>query len=237
MVKLFKLSGIQKITTIVCIGIILVGMTFGILTKCTFSRLSEEKTSYDNAKLYFDEQTALYIDEMYNKTSFEEALLILDEYDYIFKVKCISSEHCYQCTKFNAEVTDTVKGVIDETGNEIVLYQWVSFEETDDGVFAFNSPDNSLLLKEGNEYLVFCQKRDYYPEYQKKLNCNEYSIALTSSVPSAYLLNKYQQDYIDLSKDTTYSDIEDLSYACFSKESLSDINKLSEKIIDHYCPE
>lgn len=231
---MFKLSSIQKTTITLCSAVVLLGVIFGIIANCTFSRLSNFEESYDNAKIYYEEEAIFYIDEMCNKTSLEEAIIVLSEYDYIFKVKCLSTKHCYQCTKYDAVVTDTIKGDIDETGNNIVLYQWVFFEKNDAESLILNSPDFSIPLKDETEYLVFCQKRNYYPEYQKTLNCNEYSIGLRSNVPSTFILNDTQKDYIDISRDKTYSDIKDKYYVCFSQESLDRINKVSSEIIAYY---
>lgn len=234
MEKLFKLSVIQKITTAFCVLLVIAGVLFAVVTRLSYSKISLDTSCYDNAKLYLNEETQYYIDEM-NKISVDEAVYTLDEYDYIFKIQCNEMEHCYSCTKFNVKVMDTIKGSIDETGNDIVLYQWAFFEETDDGIFAFNSPDNSMLLKTGKEYLIFCKKKDYYLQYQKKLECNEYSLGLMGTSPCAFVLDDSQSDYIDISKDKKYGDIEDLYYTCFSKESLENINSLAESIIKHYC--
>lgn len=193
MVRLFKVSYSNKIAAIICTAIILVGVVFGIFTKYNFSHLSEFQSSYDNALFEIADEDKYVIDEMSNKTSYEEALCLLNEMDYIFKVKCLSTEHCYECTKYNVKVLDTIKGSIDETGNDIVLYQWVWFQNPDDSHLSFSSPDFSLPLQEKQEYLVFAQKRNYCKAYQNTLKSNEYAIPIRGSVPNVYVISDKQK--------------------------------------------
>lgn len=231
MLKLFK---IQKPTLIICSLLIIIGVAFGIFTNKNFCRLSKNESSFDNAVLSFEDGIDFYIDEMANKTNFEEALYLLDEPDYIFKVECTSTEYCFNCTKYNAKVTDTLKGDIDETGNNIVLYQWVCFSKYDDDTLIFDSPDFSLPLKNNKEYLVFANKREYCEDYQNSLSSNEYSIPLRGPVPYSYVLNDTQNDYVDIKNDKTFSSLNDIYYLCFSKDSLDNVNNLSKSVIEYY---
>lgn len=226
---------IQKISIIICVLLVLLGATVGIFVNSTFLRLSLNKDSYDNAVVEYDESMVYYTDNMANKTSVDEALYILDETENAFVIECIGLEHCYNCTKYNAKVKKTIKGKSDETGKQIVLYQWVSFDKYNDTSLIFASPDNSLPLIEGKEYLVFVRKRNYCKEYQNTLDCNEYSLDLKSPVPTAYIVNDTQKDYIDINKDKTFKAIKDKYYMCYSEESLKDINCLSKKVVEHFC--
>lgn len=235
MVKLCKLLRIQKLSIIICVLLVLLGATVGIFVNSTFSRLSLNQESYDNAVVEYDESMVYYTDYMVNKTSIDEAVYILDEIESAFVIECISIEHCYNCTKYNARVINTIKSKTDETGKEIVVYQWVSFDKYNDTSLIFASPDNSLPLIEGKEYLVFVRKRNYCKEYQNTLDCNEYSMDLKSPVPTAYIVNDTQKDYIDVNRDKNFKAIKDKYYMCYSEESLKNINYLSKKVVEHFC--
>ena len=224
---------IQKSAIIICFVLIAIGVAFGFFTRINYSHLSVQAAAYENAIIEFGEDEAFYIDEMSNKTKPEDAISILDEYPYAFLVECEKTEHCFECTKYIVKVDKVIKGDNDETGNNIVLYQWVWFEKSDENQLSFNSPDYSLPLIENKKYLVFAEKRDYCNEYQRTLKYNEYSIPLRGPVPTAYIINDVQNRYI-ISSDNTYSSISDMYYLCFSKESLKDINSLSDYVIKHY---
>lgn len=233
MEKLFKIFRVQRITITVFSLLIAIAVALGVITNHSFLRADGEEI-YDNASVTFNEDTPFYIDEMANKTSLEEALVTLDESNYALRIECLEAEPCFNCTKYKARVLQTVKGDIDEAGNEIVVYQWVSFSKGDGETLSFVSPDFSMPLSVGGEYLVFADKRDYCEEYQSTLECNEYSIALRGPVPTAYILNDVQKDYIHTSSDKTFLSLKNKYYPCFSEESLANINNLSKRVIQHY---
>lgn len=232
---MYRLSGIQKITVWICTTLTVIGTAFGILTKSSFLHLSEQPAAYDNAVLDFSEDAMMEIDAIADFASLEQAKDSLDKYPYAFIVRCTDTQHCYQCTKFTAEVLKTIKGDVDETGRTITLYQWVFFEKRDKNRLVFSTPEFSLPLAEGKEYLVFAIGREYYEGYRKTLAYNEYSMGCSSYAPCAYIINDTQKDYIRLNENSTYSEISDKYYLCFSENALKKVNKLSKEVINYYC--
>ncbi|MGN1421612.1 MAG: hypothetical protein ACI4XC_08870 [Eubacterium sp.] len=230
-----KLSHIQIIGIALCCLAIAVGVTLGVFTRGSFLKLTQDKDSVSNAVIFIDEELADASDYQYAEMDFDSAKYELDRYSYAFRVKCIDAQPCYHCMKFTVNVIDTVKGDIDEKGNSIVLYQWLGFDKYTETELAFNSPDFSMPLKIGKEYLIFAEKRDYYKDYQRTLQSNEYSLGLMGICPTAFVINDTQENYADISTDKVYSDIEDLYYLCFSQEALDNINKTSKQIISYYC--
>lgn len=233
MVKLsHKFSKSQISAAIACVLMIVACVVFGIFVRCSYARVSLDSSAYANAKVSFEQEYAEYLD--YNMTSmdFETARSILDEYDYIFKVKCKTIEHCYSCTKYVCSVLETVKGDSNESGKDIVLYQWNWFESDKDGL-SFCPTDDMMPMKSGSEYLVFAAGKDYCAEYQRTLDKNEYSIGL-NYVPTIYILNKTQTEPIDINNDTVYSSLDEKYYLCFSREALNNANKLSKQITEYY---
>lgn len=228
-----KLSHLQMIGLFVCLTLIIIGIIFGIITKSSFLKLTEDENSVLNAALLIDEETSKYIDEAYTELDFETAKDKLQNYSYVFQVKCIDSQLCYNCIKHTVTVIDTLKGDINENGNDIVVYQLVGFDKYSD-TLSFNSADGSMPLKMDKEYIIFAEKRDYYENYQITLKSNEYSLALQGPMPTAYVLNDIQKDYSDISHDKTYSDIKHLYYLCFSQKALDHINEVSKEIINYY---
>lgn len=230
-----KVSHLQIIGIALCCLAIAVGITLGVFTRGSFLKLTQDKSSISNAVLFMDEDMANALDYQYSEINLDSAKYELDRYSYAFWVKCIDAQLCYDCTKYSVNVIDTVKGDIDENGNSIVLYQWLGFNKYADTELAFNSPDSSMPLKIGKEYLVFAEKRDYYKDYQRTLQSNEYSLGLMGICPTAFVINDTQENYADISTDKVYSDIEDLYYLCFSQKALDNINKTSKQIISYYC--
>ena len=98
----------------------------------------------------------------------------------------------------------------------------------------YSSYDNSLPLQKDNEYLIFSEKRCYDEDYQKTLECNEYSMGLRNVGPTAFILNKTQQDFINISDGIHYGDLKDKYYTCFSQKALDNVNKVSAEIICQY---
>ena len=230
-----KVSHLQIVGIAICCLTILTGIIFGILTKCSYLKLTQDKSSISNAVLFMDEDMANALDYQYSEINLDSAKYELDRYSYAFRVKCIDAQPCYHCMKFTVNVIDTVKGDIDEKGNSIVVYQWLGFDKYTETELAFNSPDFSMPLKIGREYLIFAEKRDYYIDYQKTLSGNEYSLGLMGMCPTAFVIDDTQEDYADISNDKVYSDIEDLYYLCFSQKALDNINKASNELISYYC--
>lgn len=230
-----KVSHLQIVGISICCLAILTGIIFGILTKCSYLKLTQDKNKLSNAALFMDEDMANALDYQYSEINLDSAKYELDCYSYAFRVKCIDAQPCYHCMKFTVNVIDTVKGEINENGNDIVIYQWLGFDKISSEKLAFNSPDFSMPLKIGKEYLVFAEKRDYYMDYQKTLLSNEYSLGLMGMCPTAFVIDDTQVDYADISTDKVYSDIEDLYYLCFSQKALDNINEVSNKLISYYC--
>ncbi len=221
------------IALIICLALIIIGIVFGVFTKSSFLKLTEDEKSILSAELLIDEGTATGIDESYIGLDFKTAKRELEKYSYVFRVKCIDSQLCYCCTKHTVTVIDTIKGNINENGNDIVIYQLGSFDKYNDAL-SFNSYDYTMPLKAGKEYIVFAEKRDYYEDYQITLKSNEYSLGMKESAPTAYILNDTQKGYSDISRDKTYSDIKHLYYLCFSQKALDNINNVAKQVISYY---
>lgn len=225
-------SEIQKAGIIVLTVLIIGGLIFAGAARMSYSKMSQNQKYINNASVQFDEETAQYID--YENTSLTYDILNQDLqiYNYIFKVRIESAEHCYNCTKYTFVILDSIKGN-ENKGNKAVLYQWGGIDEYENKLI-FRSMDNSMPLKVNKEYLIFADKRDYYEAYQNTLECNEYSLGLRNSGPTAFILNETQNDFININHDTTYSALEDKYYTCFSQEALDNINKISKQIINEY---
>lgn len=227
-----KLSKTQIAATVACVLLTAVCVVFGMIVRFSYARVSLDSSAYANAKVSFEQDHAEYFDYNMESMDFETARDILDDYDHVFKVKCKTIEHCYSCTKYICSVLETVKGDPDETGKDIVLYQWNWFESEDNGLL-FCPTDDMLPMKDGMEYLVFAASKDYCAEYQQTLDKNEYSIGL-NYVPTIYILNKTQTEPIDINNDTVYSSFDDKYYLCFSQEALNNVNKVAKQITDYY---
>ncbi len=236
---MFKnLSKNQKSTIIVCFVLIIFSVAAGIITRCSYSKISLEITAYDNAKLDFTED---YI-EIHDKANIfsceaKNAISNLDKYNNsIFEIKCISVEYCYYCIKYNAKVINTIKGETDETGKNIILYEFGGgfYTNPDKASLGYSPYSDTLPLKENKNYLVFANKRDYCYEYQQTLDCNEYSIGVMTNSPTVFALDEEQTTFIDINKDKIYSSLNDKYYICFSQEALDHINMFAKDIIDYY---
>lgn len=227
-----KLSKTQISAIISCVLLIVACIVYGIIVRFSYSRVSLDCSAYAKAKVCFEQEYAEYLDYNMESMDFETAKAILDDYNYIFKVKCKEIEHCYSCTKYICSVLETVKGDPDESGKDIVLYQWNWFEWEKNGLSLYPT-DDMLPMKDGMEYLVFAASKDYCAEYQQTLDKNEYSIGL-NYVPTIYILNKTQTEPIDINNDTVYSSLDDKYYLCFSQEALNNVNKVAKQITDYY---
>ena len=235
MVKLFKnLSKNQKSTLIVLMILIVFSISLGVATRLSYSRLSLNEEAYNDAKLSFTSQYANETDENIMGYSVEGAKHELENAcDYIFEIRCLNVEHCYETTKYNVEVLKTVKGDIDESGKNIVIYHAQFFENVDN-LMSFFDIDGSIPLKQGKKYLVFLNKMNYNNIYQRTLDHNEYYLEVFVDHPVAYALDEIQSTYIDIERDKTFSSLEDKSYICFSQEALDHINQFSTEMIEYY---
>ncbi len=225
-------SEIQRIGIAVCAVIIIGSLIFSAFARLGYSRLSQDKANIDNATLSFNEEAVSYIDYENTTVTYEELKQELENYSCVFKVKVNDLEYCHQCLKFTVEIMQCIKGDESE-GNTAVLYQLGGITAYDDSLI-YESYDNSMPLKIGGEYLVFADKRDYDEDYQATLDCNEYSLALMGSGPSAFILNEVQQDYITSPSEIKYSDLSGIYYTCFSQSALDNLNDLSAQIAADY---
>lgn len=234
MAKLFsKLSKNQAVAFLICILLILVTVGFGIIIRLSYPTVSLDESSYPNAKVSFTEESSQRIDFDLLSLDFEKAKMALDEYNSVFTVECLETEHCFNCTKYICKVTKTIKNDVDETDKNIVIYQWNFFDMNGEDEFSFVPIDDRMPLKPNNEYLVFTVKKDYCSEYLETLECNEYSLGL-NVLPVAFVLDNQQSRFVDINKDSVFSSLDDINYLCFSKEALININHVSEQVIDYY---
>ena len=228
-----KLSKSQIFALIICTFLVVSALILAITTKFSYSDISLYDNSYQNAKIALNEENKQAIDSQLLSLDFESAKMILDEYNSVFKVECIQTEHCYNCTKYICRVIDTIKNDVNENGKSIVVYHWNFFEVGIDNEFYFNPIDYHMPMRNNKEYLIFTVKKDYCDEYLDTLNYNEYSLGL-NNIPTSLAIDNQQSRYIDLKKDTIFSSLNDINYICFSNEALEKINDISEKIINHY---
>lgn len=82
--------------------------------------------------------------------------------------------------------------------------------------------------------LYIANSSDYYDDYQKRLNKNEYSLCLSGCFPTSLIVNETQNEYVNMSQAKNYSDVENLYYMCYNKTSLNNVNNISQKIINHF---
>ncbi len=228
-----KLSKNQAIAFLICILLILITAGFGIFIRLSYPTVSLDESSYPNATVSFTEEDSQRIDFDLLDLDLEKAKMILNEYNSVFTVKCLETEHCFNCTKYICKVTDTIKNDVDETGKNIVIYQWNFFDMTGKDEFSFVPIDDRMPLKNNNEYLVFTVKKDYCNEYLETLECNEYSLGL-NALPVAFVLDNQQNRFVDINRDTVFSSLDDINYLCFSDEALTNINIVSEQVIEYY---
>lgn len=223
----------QKTVAIIASIIILVALIFGVIARNSFSALSQSKSELLNAKLQLSEDLSYEYNNIYSYVDYDFAITELEQSECIFYAKCIDSELCFDCIKYNMNVIKTIKGDCEETSKEIILYQLLCFDFSKQGI-TFISPDNSLPLKIGEEYLIFANKKDYYEGYQKTLDKNEYALSLSGSFPTAIIVNEIQNEYINIHEVEKYSDIKNLYYMCYDKASLDNINEITSQVINHF---
>lgn len=233
---MFKIiSKNQKNALILSAILIAFAVIAGIITRLSYSTLSLNNEAYNSAKLDFTAEHAEEYDEAIMNYNLDLALREYDQNcDHIFKVRVLSVEHCYGCTKYNAEVLKTVKGDIDETGKNITLYHAAWFSADSDNSLVYSEFDYSFPLKPGKDYLVFTNKKDYIDEYQSTLECNEYVIDPFTYHPAIYALDEPQSDFVDLNKDKTLADVKNQHYICFSQEALEHMNRFAGEVIEYY---
>lgn len=233
MVKLFKeKSEIQKIGLIFCSVMILGSLILGTVAKSSYSTMSQNPNYINNATVQFDNELAEYIDYENLELTYDVLKQDLDSYGTVFVAKVTDMEYCYNCTKYTVKIIKSIKGS-EINGNNAILYQWGGIDKLEDKLI-YSSYDNSLPLQKDNEYLIFSEKRCYDEDYQKTLECNEYSMGLRNVGPTAFILNKTQQDFINISDGVHYGDLKDKYYTCFSQKALDNVNKVSAEIICQY---
>lgn len=233
---MFKgISKNQKNALTVCGILIAFAVLIGIITRLSYSTLSLNDEAYNSAKLNFTPEHAEEYDETIMNYNLDLALREYDQTcDYIFKISVLSVEHCYGCTKYDAQVLKTVKGDINETGKNITIYHAVWFYEDGDNSLVFSEFDYSFPLRPGKTYLVFANKKDYMEAYQQTLDCNEYCLEPFIYHPTIYALGEPQSDFVDLNKDKTLADVEDQHFICFSQEALEHMNRFAHEVIEYY---
>lgn len=223
----------QKVIIIIISIVLILSVLLGVGARISYSKESLNKNNMSKAKVTFEEDMLYQFDSMCSSVDYDSALAELDQSNYIFYAECMEREICYGCVKYTLQVFQTLKGDVKETGKEIILYQLIKFDFINDDIY-FISPDYSMPLQEGKTYLLFADRRDYDDTYQNTLQTNEYSLALTSSFPTALVVDETQKQYIQSSDVTQFADIDSLNYICFSEAALTNINEISAQLIKHY---
>lgn len=229
-------SEMQKAGIAVCIVLIIFSGIFGVIMRFGYSRMSQDKKNIENALFSLTSEEAQYIDYASKEMSFDALKYELDYYSNAFIGKCAAAEICYNCIKYTFNVSKTIKGDENETGKNIIVYQWIGLDVLSRDRLIITNYDFSMPMKLNDEYLIFAIKRDYYEGYQKTLKYNEYSLGLrSSSGPSAFVINKTQKRFVDINSDLSYKNFSDIYYLCFSQEALDRINQVAKQIIEEYC--
>ncbi|MCC8015855.1 MAG: hypothetical protein LIO43_00295 [Clostridiales bacterium] len=230
---MFKKISFQKAAAVMITAVVSAAFIFAVITRFSYLHLSRSENEISRAKTQLSSEISNEYNTIYADVDYDSALAELEQNEYAFYAKCTGMQVCYNCVKYEMSVIKTVKGETDEAGRDIAVYQLACFDFSK-SESKFFSPDNSLTLKEGKEYLIFENKRNYYKEYQKTLDKNEYSLALSSTFPTALIVNDSQSKYADISRIREFSDTEKLYYMCYNQETLNNINKISRLIIEHY---
>lgn len=234
---MFKNFSLRKGVVAACVILIALGAVLGTVTRRSYIGTALDDNAYKNADLGISAEYAAEYDDDISRyySDIGKVIDCLDKNcEYAFEIDCLAVEHCYNATKYKVKVENTVKGDIDETGKEITVYQSCMFQASSDGRLLFNNVDISAPLKVGDSYLIFVNKKEYMEEYQRTLGCNEYCLDIFTDAPTAYVLNKKQTEFIDVSKDKTFSALDGKYYFCFSSQALDKINFIAENIKKHY---
>lgn len=178
----------------------------------------------------------IYTNDKFNCAEAENEKSIIETLmasDIIIRAEKIGDDIIeYESMRCTLRVLETYQGNV-KPGEEIDFYTFCSFGETLDGDIAYYNHSYFNIMQNGHEYIVFANKKEYYPSYEEQLERKIYEETemqlswFRTEFSEPPLLSKEEQ----LEKKVKFIDIKDNEFNCFSEEQRTEINKFKKKLL------
>lgn len=225
-------SFIQKINwKRVCVACMLLfisgAVVFGILTKSSYDRRSQDPNNYHSAPI------AMMTDNIaFDTKKITEQLISAS---YVLRVKPIHSEPAHLDRKTTLKVLEVYCGEGLNPNSEIVFYETNSFGLFNDDIFSYiNYLTCNIMLPE-EEYLLFANEKEYHPDYQKRLTTREF-VPVSKTPVSWFKIAPSQTAVLqaDQKNPPTYGQTKDYEFICFSQQQLDTLNDMKKSLFTQY---
>lgn len=198
----------------------IISLLVGIITKHSFSNdyLDVNKTNSAQVLHYIDNNIV------------DDAVEDLLSADIIVEAEMIGEQRSlYQATQCTLKITQVYKGDILE-GEHIDFFELGFFYKENEDIKLFNiTPFN--FIQPGKIYIVFANKKDFYPEYENMLEVPQY-VAANDSI-SWFLKDITYPPILSSDKEITYGEIMKYEFLCFSKKQRENINAFKMTVMEN----
>lgn len=225
-------SKIQKITLAVISVLSIVAIAFGFYNKSTFNYLARDTSYFDNAVLDDYSYTADEDNEYCENIDFAFINDYLKEADTIFVGTVNEMSNQYECLKYDVTVDKVVKGDSISDNEQIVFYEYSHFIINNDKELQyFKMVNNNFPLIKNKQYLIFANRMQYEPDYEKKLAKKEFKIS--DADISTFCLDEIEVKAAS-PNDKKFKDIKENEYSCFSATGAKNLTNIKKDVIAHY---
>lgn len=225
-------SKIQKITLVVISVLSIGAIAFGFYNKSTFNYLARDTSYFDNAVLDDYSYTADADNEFCENIDFAFINDYLKEADTVFVGTVNEMSNQYECLKYDMTVDKVVKGDSISDNEQIVFYEYSHFIINDDKELQyFKTVNSNFPLIKNKQYLIFSNRMQYEPDYEKKLEMKEFRIS--DAQISTFCLDEIKVKAASPNA-KKFKDIKENEYSCFSAKGAKNLTDIKQDVIAHY---
>ena len=197
----------------------------GALTRMSYRHDVEDVAKSPKTKILYHQKGSLE-DKKGENDGLKETLL---KADIIVRAEPAGPEqYQYEALLVPLRVKQVFKGDI-KVNDLIDFYETSFFSGGKERIDAFYNVSIFNPMRQGKEYIVFANKREFHPAYQARLERDVYRPV---SLEASYFLPEITEPPIlDESEPLYYQEIKDNEFNCYSKEQRDAINRVKKEIL------
>lgn len=219
---------LHKTLTIIVIFFLIMSIVLGICTR--------------NSYKYYDSHIAMVklnpniSDDLISDITAKNLLAELDNQDVILIVSIINNKNIHQGTKTTATVNKVIKGNLDITGTQIIIYEpnFMYYNKATNKYEYYYVNNINNLMQPGKEYLVFLDEIHYSKAYTETLERKEFKVDIDLQLYSFPLYKSIEFINKNNKEDLTYNDVRNYDYFCYNEKKKTKLESLINTILDTY---
>lgn len=229
----------KKIFTLLFSVLIIGSFGLSVATKLSFKDYCNDKEKQEKAVLSGISQAIPGKEERGSNEKEDETMVFSSSIKSLLKAELIAEVEPVGKTKWERQaalctlkVSKVYKGDV-KSGELIDFYETSFFDVVNKDELRFFNTSLFTPMQEGKTYIVFGNRKDLHPLYEKKL---EKKVFVSSNLDISWFQAEMTEPKIlSENKEYTYGEIKDLEFLCSSKEQCVKITDFKKKMILALC--